>query len=563
MTEARHVIRPPRRTEATLLALLEEVARAANEADSVEEAGRVTLTAVCHMTGWPAGHLCLPALDTPGTFISSGIWALPAGVDFPELRRVSERTRFAPGRGLVGSVLATRQPAWSQDVARNAALVRDAPGSELGIGAAFAFPVPARDGIAAVLEFFSRRALPPDPPLLRVMATIGTQLGRVADRVQARRQLEAGSRRLEQIIETSAEAFVAMDDTGMITAWNAAAEQLFGLPRELVIGQSLVETIIPPRLRDEHSAAVARFLATGEQRVVGRRIETAAWRPADGEFPVELAIWAVLDGRRWTFHGFLHDIRERRRGEQALREEYESERAAAAALRALDQAKDDFVATVSHELRTPLTSLSGYLELLLDGDAGPMPLHQERMLRTMARNTSRLRALVEDLLLISQMDAGSLQLRLEPTDLAALVLRAVRSLSPVARAREQRFDVELQETIGAVPADSTHLDRAVRALLSNAIKFSPDGGLVTVRGTKRPGHIELSVIDRGVGIDDDDVQRLFERFYRTGQATAGAVQGAGLGLTIARRIIEEHGGSIAVASTPGEGSIFTVTLPAL
>jgi PAS domain S-box-containing protein len=398
--------------------------------------------------------------------------------------------------------------------------------------------------------------------MMRVLGTVGDQLARVADRVQARRDLEASARRLEQIIETSAEAFVAIDTEGLITGWNAAAEQMFGLPRDKALGRELADTIVPPSLRDAHRAGVTRFLATGEQRVIGKRVEIVAWRPDTGEFPVELAIWALREGDRWSFNAFLHDIRDRRRGEEALREAYERERANADRLRALDQAKDDFVATVSHELRTPLTSLSGYLELLLEGDAGQLAEQQRRMLATMARNAGRLRALIEDLLLINQMDAGSLQLELEPTPLAGLVRRAVESVVALARARDQRIEVDVDDGFGSVRADAAHLERAVRGLLSNAVKFSPEGGTVRVHGRRLESTVEIAVTDEGVGIEEADLPRLFDRFYRTTQATTAAVQGAGLGLTISRRIVEEHRGTVDVLSKPGRGSTFTIRLPA-
>jgi PAS domain S-box-containing protein len=544
-----------------MLALLEEVARAANEADSVEEAGRLTLDAICRATGWPGGHLWLPALDDPTAFVSSGIWIAPTGVDFAALRAESESMRFAAGEGMVGAVAASGEPSWVRDVPTDRTFMRAQGGVDSGIQSAFALPIHAGEGVAAVLEFFSRRSLPPDGQLLRVMATIGTQLGRVADRVQARRDLEASTRRLEQIIETSAEAFVSTDAFGTITAWNAVAEHMFELPRDLVIGRTLSETIIPPRFRTAHEEGLARFLATGEKRVIGKRIEVTAIRPDGTEFPVAVAIWALRQDEQWTFNAFLHDIGERRRAEEAMRRAYERERDNASRLRALDQAKDDFVATVSHELRTPLTSLSGYLELLLDGDAGPVPVHQQRMLQTMGRNAARLRALIEDLLLINQMDAGSLVLDLQPTNVAGVVSRAMRALAPLAEARDQHFEVGFDPAVETVPADAGHLERAIRALLSNAIKFGPDGGLVRVQGRRLFDAVEVAVIDRGIGIHGDDVPRLFERFFRTSQATSGAVQGAGLGLTIARRIIEEHGGRIAVVSALGEGSTFTVTLP--
>jgi PAS domain S-box-containing protein len=554
-------VRRARPSDAALLVLLEEVARTANEADSVEEAGRLALHAVCDLTGWPAGHMCVPDPDDPAVFVSSGIWATREEGDFETLRRLSAATRFPPGVGLVGVVTASGGPAWIPDVHSDPNFVRAHQGEDIGVASAMGLPVPGRDGVTAVLEFFSRRHMPLDPELLRVMGTIGDQLGRVADRVQARRAVEAGARRQELIIETSAEAFVAIDADGVITAWNAAAEQMFGLARELALGRQLAETIVPPSLRDAHRTGLARFLATGVKRVIDQRIEIVAWRPDIGEFPIELAIWALREGDSWSFNAFLHDIRDRRRGEEALREAYEHERANAERLRSLDQAKDDFVATVSHELRTPLTSLSGYLELMLEGDAGPVSEQQHRMLATMARSAGRLRSLIEDLLLINRMDAGSLQLELEPTALAGLIRRAADSVAGLAQARDQTVEIDADPSLGRVRADAAHLERAIRGLVSNAVKFSPDGGVVRVCGRRLADQVEIAVIDEGVGIDEADLPRLFDRFFRTSQATTAAVQGAGLGLTISRRIVEEHGGTIEVASKPGQGSTFTVRLP--
>jgi signal transduction histidine kinase len=180
----------------------------------------------------------------------------------------------------------------------------------------------------------------------------------------------------------------------------------------------------------------------------------------------------------------------------------------------------------------------------------------------MARNAGRLRALIEDLLLINQMDAGSLQLDLEPTSVAGLVRRAVQSVAALAQAREQRVEIYVDADLGSIRADAAHLERAIRGLVSNAIKFSPDGGVVRVCGRRPAGQVEIAVTDEGVGIDEEDVPRLFDRFFRTSQATTAAVQGAGLGLTISRRIVEEHAGTIEVASKPGQGSTFTIRLPA-
>jgi GAF domain-containing protein len=220
MTDAQIGVRHAGSSDSALLILLEEVARAANEADSVEEAGGVALRAVCRFTGWPAGHLAVPDAGDPAVLVSSGIWALPesGAAAFRVLRQVTADTRFPLGVGLPGAVALSRAPAWSADVGADAGFIRNNGGEDLGIVSAMALPVLGRAGVMAVLEFFSPLRLDPDEDVLRVLGTIGTQLGRVADRVHAQREVEAGARRLEEIIETSAEAFVEMDADGMIRA---------------------------------------------------------------------------------------------------------------------------------------------------------------------------------------------------------------------------------------------------------------------------------------------------------------------------------------------------------
>src|SRR5688572_14282115 len=171
MTDAQIVARHADPSSSALLMLLEEVARAANEADSVEEAGGVALHAVCRFSGWPAGHLCVPDADEPTVLVSSGIWALPdtGPADFVELRRVTGRTRFPRGVGLPGMVAVSRAPAWSADVLADAGFIRTKGGVDLDIMSAMAVPVIGRSGVVAVLEFFSQVPLEPDEDLLRVL----------------------------------------------------------------------------------------------------------------------------------------------------------------------------------------------------------------------------------------------------------------------------------------------------------------------------------------------------------------------------------------------------------
>jgi two-component system, sensor histidine kinase and response regulator len=227
-------------------------------------------------------------------------------------------------------------------------------------------------------------------------------------------------------------------------------------------------------------------------------------------------------------------------------------------LRELDRLKDEFIATVSHELRTPLTSIIGYIELLQEeGADGP---NTGRFAEVIGRNAMALLRLVSDLLFLSRMRSGQLALEYRPTDLAEAAAEAVAETRPEARLK----NIELSLSTAAVPpfiADPSRIGQLLGNLISNAVKFTPPGGRVEVRVGEIDGQAILAVSDTGMGIPAADLERVFERFYRTAAATRQVIPGTGLGLTIAKAIVEAHNGSIAVDSSEGLGSMFTVLLP--
>jgi signal transduction histidine kinase len=213
---------------------------------------------------------------------------------------------------------------------------------------------------------------------------------------------------------------------------------------------------------------------------------------------------------------------------------------------------------VSHELRTPLTSISGYLELVLEG--GQLSEEQEQFLGVVGRNAERLLRVVGDLLFVAQLKSRAVVLERAPVDLAELADSAVQSAAPLAQDR----GIELKLDFAALPlleGDAGRLGQMMDNLLANALKFTPRGGRVEVRGFERDDAVCIQVRDTGMGISEDDQQRLFERFFRTSQAQAEAIQGTGLGLSIVAAIVEAHGGSVEVESEPGIGTTFTVVLP--
>jgi signal transduction histidine kinase len=229
-------------------------------------------------------------------------------------------------------------------------------------------------------------------------------------------------------------------------------------------------------------------------------------------------------------------------------------------LRQLDRVKDDFVASVSHELRTPLTSIRGYLELVLDGEAGDLTEEQHQFLGIVDRNADRLLRVVGDLLFVAQVDAGKITIERAPTDVDELVREAVEAARPTAT--EQGVELELEvDGLGPLHADRARLAQVVDNLISNAVKFTPFGGRVEVRSAREGDLAVLEVADTGIGISPEDQDQLFQRFFRTEEATKRAIQGTGLGLSIAQAIVEAHYGTISVTSVPGAGTTFRVELP--
>ena len=218
-------------------------------------------------------------------------------------------------------------------------------------------------------------------------------------------------------------------------------------------------------------------------------------------------------------------------------------------------AKDDFVSTVSHELRTPLTSILGYLELVLE-EPGHEDIRQE--LLVVHRNAGHLLALVNDLIAVA---SERVDLSLEEADLAQLVTEVVNSAAPKASLNGLHLDIDVEQPLPA-RVDPERIRQVVRNLLSNAVKYSPGGGRITVCARKSGGQLSCSITDTGLGMDADEQEQAFTKFFRSARSRATAIPGAGLGLPVSKTIVEGHGGSISLASEPGKGTTVTFTLPA-
>jgi signal transduction histidine kinase/GAF domain-containing protein len=230
------------------------------------------------------------------------------------------------------------------------------------------------------------------------------------------------------------------------------------------------------------------------------------------------------------------------------------------AIHEMETMKANFLGMVSHELRSPLQAINGFLDVLLSGMTGPLAAEQLKFLRRARAGSEHLTALVDDLLLISRTDAGQFLLSYELVDLERLLVEAHEEIELIAAEAGVSVAVRRQPDLPAIPADGPRLRQVLRNLLTNAVKFTPKGGFVTLQATYDAEQVRLSVSDTGIGIAPEHLPRIFDRFYQVHSANARG-RGQGLGLAIARIIVEGHAGRIDVDSKPGRGSTFTVILP--
>ncbi len=347
--------------------------------------------------------------------------------------------------------------------------------------------------------------------------------------------------RMRTIVNNISEGIVTTNDKGIIEGFNPAAEILFGYLATEVIGSN-ISILVPDMHSHMHDDYIANYLQHGHSNIVGLGREVEGKRKDGSVFPLEVTVSEMWVENQRLFCGVMRDITERKK---------------------LDKMKNEFVSTVSHELRTPLTSIRGSLGLLANGKLGEFSQPVKNLLNIAANNSERLLLLINDLLDMEKLASGNMEFEFQELELAAFLHDALEANQGYGEQHNVNFVLTECDPNLLVYADRNRLMQVLSNLLSNAAKFSPEGSNVETAATSHNGKVRITVSDLGCGIPEEFGVRIFERFTQADSSSTRRVGGTGLGLNIAKAIVERHQGTIGYTANPLGGTIFYVDLPIL
>ena len=374
---------------------------------------------------------------------------------------------------------------------------------------------------------------------------------------EARERAVAGQR-FSLLLEAAPDAILEVDLTGRIVVANPEAERLFQRSGEELVGLP-VEMLLPERFRGGHFAHRAHYAAHPVRRPMGAGLDLYAVRKDGTEFAVDINLSPLSGVEGGHVMCVLRDVSQRRGAEEKIRVLNQSLERRNQEVERANRLKSEFLASMSHELRTPLNTILGFSELLSEQNAGPLNEKQKRFLTHIQHDASHLLALINDVLDLSKIEAGRLELRLEEFPMAVAAAEVLTSIRPLAATKGISLDSDLDTQL-MLQADRLRFKEILYNLLSNAIKFTPSGGRVWIESTVADGWVSIEVGDTGIGIEPEDQQEIFESFRQVSATTKGVREGTGLGLAITKRLVEHHDGRIWVESEPGKGSRFFFTL---
>ncbi|RME32990.1 MAG: response regulator, partial [Thermoflexia bacterium] len=527
---------------------IEALYRIASQVSASLDIGQVlhrTLETLIQVIGADQGFVLLLDSQTD-TLVRRAAVGLPTPLPVTGLP-----TRFHRGEGLAGWVLQNRQAALIPELAADPRWI---PGPESAHQkSGLAVPIGMAGEMLGVLLLLSSQERFFNEDHLRLVEATAAQIANAVNnatlydliRQQAEdlgvmlRQQQVEAAKMQAILEGVADGVLFADASGHIVLFNAAAERILEIPRREALGRSIREML------GLYGVEGRKWLATVEEWAAHPADRTpedfVAERLQLGDRVVSVHASPVIRGKEYL--GTVSVFRD-------ITAEVEA-----------DRAKSEFISTVSHELRTPMTSIKGYADLLALGMAGPLSDQQKHFIQIIRNNAERMVALVNDLLDISRIESGRLQLELRALYIHEVVDQVVTALQPRAQNKNLILTVDVSRDLPPVWGDSNRVAQILTNLISNAIQYTPPGGRITVSARASGDMLEVSVADTGIGISKEDQKKIFDRFFRANDPLVQETPGTGLGLPITASLVQMHGGQIWVESELGEGSTFTFTLP--
>lgn len=470
------------------------------------------------------------------------------------------------GKGIVGWVAGHGEPLLVQDVSQEPRFVSSQvlPNTQ----AELAVPLKLGDKVIGVLDVQSDQPDTFDDDDLFILQTLAEQtslairnarnfqevqnLARsLAQRVEkhtaelqvALRQQEIEAQKIRAIVEGITDAVIVFDAEDRVTSANLAVERVLGLPLASCLGARLHDIVAREQVSEVAESALALFTAfvSSKQKVQqGAPLAECKFELGDKVIDASFAPVARQEGEPLSIVAVFRDV---------TRQAH------------IDRLKEEFISVAGHELKTPLTAIQGYTELLLSESVGKVTRVQEDFLQIIKTNVKRLSELVNDLLDVSHIETGMIQLQIEELHLFDLVNEAVAFFQAEVERKGLALIVEVPRDLPVVWGDRNRLVQLLTNLMSNACKYTPGGGKVGIMARQVDGQIQVDVMDSGIGISRQDQEQLFSRFFRADNPLIREMGGSGLGLSIASSIVSLHGGEIWVDSELGRGSIFSFILP--
>ena len=451
----------------------------------------------------------------------------------------------AERRNVSRIVFETKEPYICTDVRKNP-IYRNRSMEREGVISTAAAPVMSKNRVLGIMVVGSRQLHRFRKREIELLMAFGSQLGAALENAELYDEVNKSKVYIENLVENAADLIITTDLDDRILTWNRGAEVLFGYDKDEVIGKHL-SILLPPERFHELEEMRVKVQISGALR----DIEIRSKKKDGVMIYLSLSVSPVrdLDGKIVGFLRVAKDITEKKRYERRLKE--------------LDKMKSDFVSNVSHELRTPLTSIKGSVDNMLDGLTGSLNEKQIRYLNRIKSNTDRLSRLINDLLDLSRIESGHVEVRPTNLPLTALAEEVAEHMKALAAEKLIRIEIPPADPKVTAWADRDKVTQVLMNLISNAVKFTPRDGKITVALEKNGSdYIQISVADTGPGILPEERNRIFSKFYQVANVDKQKPKGSGLGLAISKALVEMHGGKIWMESEVGKGSTFYFTLPA-